>query len=142
MPSALYFCNVPTILPYFRSAAATISYAPAAYVRLDWQRFSATEAELRAVYDHVLRAMQRHGLHHLMSIHNQRPPMPPGVQAWLVDNWIPRAVAEVAYGRCAVVEAHTPLSRLAARSVGAAVQVPLEYRYFATETDADAWLRS
>jgi hypothetical protein len=140
MGPRLYVCSVATTLPYLRSAAAIISYAPAAYVRIDWQQFAATPADLRGVYDHVLRAMLRHGLSRLMSIHNHRPPMPVEVQTWLTTVWIPRAMAEVSYGRCAIVEANTPLSRLAARAVGAELNVPLTYRYFSNEADAAAWL--
>lgn len=131
----------PSPTQYFRNAAAVISYYPAGYVRLEWQPVASTATELRAIYEHVLRAMLHHRATALMSIHNQRPPMPPEVQAWLTDDWMPRAVREVGYGRCAIVEADMPLSRLAARAVGSNVTGPLNYQYFDSETAAEAWLR-
>ncbi len=131
---------IPTV-HYFSNVAAIISYAPAGYVRLDWQPVAASATELRAIYEHVLRAMHHHRSTALMSVHNQRPPMPTDVQEWLVQNWIPRAVAEVSFSLCAIVEAATPLSRLAARAVGTSLKKQLSYAFFATDTEADAWLR-
>lgn len=130
----------PSPTQYFRNAAAVISYAPAGYIRLEWQPVPSTPTELRAIYEHVLRAMQHHRATALMTIHNQRPPMPPEVQAWLSQEWLPRAVQEVGYGRCAIVEAATPLSRLAARAVGTSVTGRLNYEYFDSETAAADWL--
>ena len=130
-------------LHYFSNTAAVISYAQAAgYIRLEWQATPATVPELRAVYEQVLRAMRHHRAPTLLTLHNQRPPMPAEIQTWLTQDWMPRAVAEASYGRCAIVEAHTPLSRLAARTVGAGVQGQFNYQYFDTEAAADAWLRT
>lgn len=131
----------PAPIQYYRNAAAVISYEPAGYIRLDWQPVPSTPTELRAIYEHVLRAMQHHHAEALMTVHNQRPPMPPEVQTWLTTDWVPRAVHEVGYGRCAIVEAATPLSRLAARAVGSNVTGPLQYQFFADEATAAAWLR-
>ena len=126
---------------YFSNAAAVISYAPAGYVRLEWQPVPATAAELRSIYEHVLRAMQHHRASRLMSVHNQRPPMPPEIQTWLTQEWLPRAVSEVGYGYCAIVEATAPLSRLAARAVGIGMKGQLSYEFFENDALADAWLR-
>ena len=141
-PAAPYLCAVTPTLHYFSNPAAAISYAPAGYVRIDWQPVAASAPELRAIYEHVLRAMEQHRAPALLSVHSQRPPMPPEVQTWLVQDWMPRAVAAVGYSRCAVVEAASPLSRLAARAVGADMGAALQFRYFDTPEAADAWLRS
>ena len=130
-----------TLQHYFSNPAATISYAPAGYIRLDWRPTAVTAPELRAIYEHVLRAMLHHRATALMTVHNQRPPMPPDVQTWLTEEWIPRAVATVGYGRCAIVQAEMPLSRLAARSVGSGQKTTLRYQYFDSEATADGWLR-
>jgi hypothetical protein len=127
---------------YFGNAAATISYVPAGYIRLDWQPVPATATELQAIYEHVLRAMKHHHVASLMTVHNNRPPMPQAVQTWLTTSWMPRAVREASYNRCAIVEASNPLSRLAARAVGANAVGPLDYQYFDSPQAAAAWLRS
>jgi hypothetical protein len=132
---------VSSLQHYFSNPAATISYAPAGYIRLAWQPIAVTASELRAIYEHVLRAMLHHRSTALMTVHNQRPPMPPDVQTWLTEEWIPRAVATVGYGRCAIVQAAMPLSRLAARAVGSGQKTTLHYQYFDSEATADGWLR-
>jgi hypothetical protein len=132
---------VNSTLRYFSNPAAVISYISGGYVRLDWQPVAAAPAELRAIYEHVLQAMLHHRSTALMTVHNQRPPMPQEVQTWLAHDWMPRAVAEVGYGRCAIVEAANPLSRLAARAVGTDMGAALQFRYFDTPEAADAWLR-
>lgn len=129
----------PTL--YFSNAAAVISYALAGYVRLNWQPTAVSAPELRAIYEHVLRAMLHHRASALMTVHNRRPPMPPDVQTCLTEDWIPRAVATVGYGRCAIVQAELPLSRLAARAVGSGQKTSLNYQYFDNEAAADRWLR-
>lgn len=126
---------------YFRSAAATISYQPGGFIQLEWQSVAASELELRAIYEHVLGALHRHRSTRLLTVHSQRPPMPAEVQAWLTHHWVPRAVAEAGYSHCAVVEASTPLSRLAARAVGTGLSAPLQYRYFASAAEGARWLR-
>jgi hypothetical protein len=133
---------VSPTLRYFSNPAANISFVPEGYIRLDWQPVAAAAAELRAIYEHVLHAMQHHRVAALMTVHNQRPPMPPEVQSWLAHDWMPRAVASVGYARCAIVEAAFPLSRLAARAVGADMGPALRFQYFDTAEAAAAWLRA
>jgi hypothetical protein len=135
------FCVTPSPTPFFCNAAATVTYVPAGYIRLDWQPVPAPADELRAVYEQVLLAMQHHGTSSLMTVHNNRPPVPPEVQAWLGENWVPRALREVGYGRCAVVEAEVTLSRQSVRAVGSSIEEPLEYQFFSTPEAADAWLQ-
>ncbi|GAA4362391.1 hypothetical protein GCM10023185_30280 [Hymenobacter saemangeumensis] len=130
----------PTATYYFSNAAASISYAAGGYIRLDWQPTPATATELRAIYEHVLRAMLHHGASRLMTLHNNRPPMPQELQSWLATQWIPRAIQEVGYSHCAIVEASNPLSRLAARAVGSSLHLPLAYGYFDSPQAAEAWL--
>ncbi|WP_324675988.1 hypothetical protein [Hymenobacter sp. GOD-10R] len=125
---------------YFHNAAASISYHPAGYVQLDWQPTVVSSQELRAIYEHLLRAMKYFEASSLMTTHNQRPPMPQDVQQWLVETWVPQAIAEVNYARCAIVEAEKPLSRLAARTVGGSLMQPLTYAYFTSVDEATVWL--
>jgi hypothetical protein len=100
----------------------------------------ASVAELREVYEHALLAMKQHRVQGLMSVHDHRPPMPLEIQTWLAQQWIPRAITEAGYNRCAIVESAKPLSRLAARTVGANLNQPLLYRYVATVEEAAQWL--
>jgi hypothetical protein len=85
--------------------------------------------------------MLHYGSTRLMSVHGQRPPMPPQIQEWLTTQWVPRAMETAGYDRCAVVEAEAPLSRLAARSVGNGLTHKLRYHYFPTVREAAEWLQ-
>jgi len=134
--------NSSPALRYFHNRAATVLYVPAGYIRLDWQPATAAVAELRAVYEHTLQAMLHHKTGLLMTVHNNRPPIPQDVQQWLVAEWVPRAMATAGYRRCAVVEGGNPLSRLAARSIGSSLQGPLAFGYYDTTDAAEAWLLS
>lgn len=129
-----------TAAQYFHNAAAAITYHTAGYLRISWQPTPVSVADLQAIYEHVLRAMRHYNTTYLISVHGQRPPMPTQVQEWLAHNWVPRAITEVGYNKCAIVEAGTPLSRLAARSIGSDLAQGLRYQYFATEQAAADWL--
>jgi len=113
----------------------------AGYVRLDWQDAPATPAQVRAVYEHALQLMQQHNTARLLSVHNQRPPIPPALTSWLGENWVPRAMRSVGHGRCAVVETSPTQSQAIVHTVGAALEEPLEYQFFTTTEAADTWLR-
>jgi hypothetical protein len=126
---------------YFHNAAATITYHESGYLRVTWHPTSVSVADLQAIYGHVMRAMLHYGTSRLMTVHGQRPPMPPQVQEWLTQHWVPRAIAEAGYNKCAIIEATAPLSRLAARSIGSSLTPGLHYQYFASEQEAAEWLR-
>ncbi|RTQ46586.1 hypothetical protein EJV47_21805 [Hymenobacter gummosus] len=138
---------MPNSIPdacYFQNPAATINHvAGEDFLRLHWSAAKTSPDELRAVYQHTLRAFTHFGYRKLLSDHSQRPPMPSEVSTWLAEEWIPRAVREAGYSHCAVVDNSTPLGRLAAQAVGA--QLPpglLTFRYFPTLAEALGWLRT
>ncbi|QIL77505.1 hypothetical protein [Hymenobacter sp. HDW8] len=130
-----------TITQYFHNAAAVITYHTVGYLRVTWHPTAVSVTELQAIYEHILHAMLHYGSTQLMSVHGQRPPMPPPLQQWLTTQWVRRAIAEAGYDKCAVVEAETPLSRLAARSIGSGLSQMLRYNYFSTMQDAADWLQ-
>jgi hypothetical protein len=139
----LLYTTPPVVTPtaqYFHNAAATITYHKTGYIRITWQSTSVSIVDLQAIYEHVLRAMQHYDTTRLMSVHGKRPPIPVQVQDWLTQQWVPRAIKEAGYDRCAIVEAEAPLSRLAARSIGSSLTSGLLYHYFSTEQEAVNWL--
>lgn len=99
---------LPNSTQYFRNLAAEISYWPAGYVRTDWRSLTAEPAELRAIYGHVLRAMQRYEVTAALFVHWQPAAVPAELQHWLASEWLPRAVREANYQRCALVELNQP----------------------------------
>lgn len=128
---------------YYHNPAAAISLPVGAdYIYIAWTPAKTTPAELRAVYEQALRALQHFGLRKLLSDHAQRPPMPADISTWVAQDWIPRAVREAGYSHCAVVDNAAPLGRLAAQSIGAQLAPGLlTFRYFGLPQEAAAWLR-
>jgi hypothetical protein len=132
--------TVPKSL-YFQNPAITIFYVNG-YLRLNWSAARTTEEELRGAYQQILLALKHYDTNKTLSYHGQRPLIPLAVQTWLTQEWIPRAVREAGYRRCAVVESQNPLGRLASQAVGQQSPDQLDFRHFATLAEADAWLRS
>jgi hypothetical protein len=125
---------------YFRNPLCTISYHSAGFVYLSWSGVPATEIELQALYGHTLQALKHHRTGRLLTDHRLRQPLPLGAQHWIAQQWVPQAVREANYSRCAIVENQTPLGRLAARAVGDELTTPLQFRYFDDFEEAAAWL--
>ena len=125
---------------YFRNPAAEITYYPAGYVRADWRSMAAEPAELRAIYGHVLRAMQRYGVTAVLFVHQQPEAITPELQHWVVEEWIPRAMREANYQRCALVEVYQPTSETDARAISQLLAGKMEFSFFAEVEAAAAWL--
>ena len=100
---------------------------------------TAEPGELRAIYEHVLRAMQRYHVTALLFVHGQPEEIPAVVQRWLVAEWIPRAIQEAGYERCALVEASQGAA-VAAQAIGQQVAGSMEYAFFGETDPAVNWL--
>ena len=101
---------------------------------------AAEPAELRAIYEHVLRAMQRYHVTALLFVHGQQEAIPAAVQNWLVTEWIPRAIREARYERCALVEANAQGTMDSQQAIGRRVAGTLEYAFFGEVAAAVGWL--
>ncbi|QIX59919.1 hypothetical protein HER32_01410 [Hymenobacter sp. BT18] len=128
-------------LPYVASAFVSLTYQAGQHVALQWKLSDGSEAELKALYTHVLQVMIAHRAPRLLSDHRLRPPMSMSLQHWLQTEWIPQAIREARYSHCAIVESSNPIGRLAARAIGMAVNPTLAVQYFQTSEEAAAWLR-
>ncbi|HEX8506686.1 MAG TPA: hypothetical protein VF630_15085 [Hymenobacter sp.] len=129
----------PTL--YFNNALGRVYHCAPDYVRIDWQTAPMTRVELRAVYEHTLHLLKRGGLTKVLSDHRLMPPYTPEDRDWLVRNWVPRAIREAGYARCAVVQAHNVFNRQATQQLVAdAAQTGLVVQYFDELDPALAWL--
>ncbi|UOQ72286.1 STAS/SEC14 domain-containing protein [Hymenobacter cellulosilyticus] len=125
---------------YFRNALCSISYDSQGFILLVWANVVCQDQELHSIYEHTLQALRHHGTGKLLTDHRLRQPLPLSAQQWIAQEWIPRAMREAGYSHCAILENQTPLGRLAARAVGDALSLPLDFRYFSTLEEARAWL--
>jgi hypothetical protein len=127
-------------IQYFRNPAAEITYWPAGYLRADWHSMATEPTELRAIYEHVLQAMQRYQVTALLFVHRQPEAIPPPVQEWLVANWIPRAIKQGNYQRCAIVEDSSAEAKQVTQAIGRQLDGTLTYAFFADVEMAITWL--
>jgi hypothetical protein len=125
---------------YFRNPAAEITHWPAGYIRADWHSMAADPIELRAIYGHVLRAMQRYGVTAVLFVHQQPEAIPEDLQQWLLAEWIPRAMREANYRRCALVEVYQPTTETDARAISQHLVGKMEFSFFTDVAAAAAWL--
>ena len=109
-------------------------------MRADWRSMATEPAELRAIYEHVLQAMQRYQVTALLFVHQQPEAIPPAVQEWLVANWIPRAIEQENCQRCAIVEGSSAEARQTAQAIGRQIDGRLSYAFFANVEAAITWL--
>lgn len=101
---------------------------------------AAEPAELRAIYEHVLQAMQRYQVTALLFVHQQPEAIPSSVREWLVANWIPRAIQQGKYQRCAIVESSSAEAIQVTQAIGRQIDGTLAYAFFADVEAATTWL--
>jgi hypothetical protein len=117
-----------------------VTYMPAGYVHLAWTPQADSDADVRAIYNQGLAAMQRHGVTLILSNHSLRLPLSQAVQQWVLNTWIPQVEALPAPRAFAVVVAASPISRLASRSMTSQLGQTIRHREFDTEAEAERWL--
>jgi hypothetical protein len=126
---------------YYRNSLGVITYDPLGFVVLEWLDVPLTHAELQSLYSHTLQALRHHHTGKLLTVQTNRQPLPVVDQQWIVEQWIPRALAECAYSHCAIVESAQATHRSGARAVGDSIGSALAFRYFSNEAEARAWLQ-
>lgn len=131
----------PTL--FFENVAGRVVADPAGFVRSYWGPQPRTLADTQALLTHLTRAMQRYGQHKVLSNQQEMQPFSALEQAWVTEQWLPQAVREAGYRACAVVLATNLYARLAMAYVTTNVKgLPMRYRSFDNEAEAQAWLRN
>jgi hypothetical protein len=131
---------------YYANPAATITYVADpvqvanGYVHVCWTDVPAEEAELQAVYLHVLYALQHYSVRKALSDVRLRLPLSRALREWVTRYWMPRAILEADYSCVAVVTTSAPQHRLIRYYTPLTHR--LQTRYFATVAAAAAWLHA
>lgn len=134
---------MPTALLYHQNPLGSILYDPAGFIVLTWTAAPITPTELQSLYAHTLQALRHYNTSKLLTNQVARQPLPTTEQQWLIEQWVPKAIANCAYSHCAIVESTQEGGHLAARAVGEGVaRHPLDFRYFQHEDDARQWLQT
>jgi len=128
-------------LPSFSNAAGSVRLDPVgAYVRLNWASQPASIGVWRQVLEQALLQIQQHNWHKLLGDQRALPLFSTENQAWILLDWLPRAVrAGLRYG--AIVSPQNVMVRLeTAAFVRELNTYPLTYRQFPDEDTATKWL--
>ncbi|MBJ6109679.1 hypothetical protein JAO73_11695 [Hymenobacter sp. BT523] len=125
---------------YFQNAAGKVFHHPSGFVRLAWGAERITFEVVKAFYEQVLALLLNSGARKILSDHGQRAPLSGATQAWLTENWIPRAMAQARTRHCAIVEGADPLHRLSTQSVVSASPSGFVFQRFSNVEAAEAWL--
>jgi hypothetical protein len=127
---------------YFQNAAGKLFYHPAGYVRMAWSAERLPLDVLQAYYEQALKLLRTLGAHKILSDHGGRAPLLAAAQVWLTEDWIPRAIREVGFNYCAIVDGMDPMHRLSTQSVVSAAPAALTFKRYASVADAEAWLKN
>jgi hypothetical protein len=127
---------------YFHNELASVLEHADGYARIDWNPVPIQSSVLRTIYEQVLQLLRVSGFTKILSDHQLMPPLQPADQAWLSENWVPRAIAEAGYRHGAVVEDHDLVSLTSIVQVVQQLDgLPLTVRYFEDDRRAAEWLR-
>ncbi|OUJ74606.1 hypothetical protein [Hymenobacter crusticola] len=125
---------------FFHNSLASIIAHNLGYVRIEWHPTLVRTSDLREAYEHVLLLLKDSGITKVLSDHQLLAAIMPDDQYWLVNNWVPRAVREGGYSRCAIIQAYDVISHLATLKVTNSLATPLAVNYFDDQRQAEGWL--
>ena len=127
---------------YFSNAVGSVDYVPEAYVYLHWSGKPLSSVEFRALYVHARNPLERHQLKAILADHHAMPEAPTETdQAWLLEQWLPEAVAVSALSRYAVMPTPDPGRRLHTETVLEGLRRHLQVAVFDDLDQATAWLQ-
>ncbi|AWM34296.1 hypothetical protein [Hymenobacter nivis] len=126
---------------YFENAVGRVWEEPLHYLRLDYYAAPREEVAFRALLTHALHALVRRGWGKMLIDQRKMAPYSDAERAWMLDEWLPRAIREGGYRYGAVVLAENPFARVSMTRLSlAARELGNTYKTFDTEADAAAWL--
>ncbi|WP_345235897.1 hypothetical protein [Hymenobacter saemangeumensis] len=126
---------------YFSNAVGSVDFVPGSYVYLHWTGADISSVEFRALYVHVYNLLKRHELKGILADHRAMPAAPPAADRdWLLNEWLPKALAETGLARYAVLPMPDPAQRLHTDSVIGQLRQSLETAFFDDVDPAAAWL--
>lgn len=128
-------------LHYFSNAIGSVDYVPHAYVYLHWSGTRLSSLEFRALYVHARNLLKRHKLTTILADHQNMPDAPDDAdRQWLLDEWLPQAVAETSFARYAVLPAPDPDHRLHTDKVLHDLRQYVTVAVFENLEQANAWV--
>ncbi len=126
---------------YFENAAGRVWEEPLNYLRLDYYPNPREEVAFRALLTHVLQAMVRRGWGKMLIDQRKMLPYSDAERAWLLGEWLPRAIRDGGYRYGAVVLAENAFARVSMTRLALATrELGNTYKTFENEAEGIEWL--
>ncbi|AYA38709.1 hypothetical protein D3Y59_17620 [Hymenobacter oligotrophus] len=137
MPNVLAYSRV-----YFENASGSVAEHPEGFAVLSWHKGPRHLNDFKAVLNHLDRLLRLRNWSKLLADQQLMTPFTPEETAWVMQDWLPRAVGEGPYRYAAVILPLDVFARLASQSVLSESQKKfVAYQHCATEAEAVQWLR-
>jgi hypothetical protein len=105
-----------------------------------WRQY-ATSTQLRFIHESILGLLQKHAASKILGDDTDLPTIPAEDQAWIVEDWMPRAiVAGLKFACCKRPDSY--FGRVSVRSVQSVAPKGLATREFDNFDEARRWLKS
>ena len=134
---------MPADLPVlFTNSAGRLLADPAGFLRTCWAAEPRTLADTQALFSMMGEALWQRNWCKILVNQVAMQPFSPAEQQWVAQEWLPQAVVHDGYRYGAVVVSADLYARLATAFITTSVAgLPLRYRSFDQEDEAEAWLR-
>ncbi len=126
---------------YYENPVGRAVDDPMGFARLTYQAGQRSHGSFIALLGEVRRLMAERKDGYLLVDQRLMSPFTPDEQGYVIQQWLPRLVADAGYRFGAILVAQDVFARLATATVVAAVRdLPITYQFFEQESEAVTWL--
>ena len=135
--------NTEGLLPVlFENAAGQLQANPLEFLHVHWGPGPRSLSDTGALFSVITKTLQQRKWSKVLVNQVAMAPFTTQEQLWVAQEWLPHAVREGGYRFGAIIVSADALTRLATAFITVNVQgLPIQYRSFADEATATAWLR-
>ena len=127
---------------HLHSALANVFGHSSGYLRIEWHTVPMVSTEVRQLFDEILHLLCQQHLHRLFTERTAAPPLHAQDCDWMTQQWLPQAKREAGLSHFAVVESEAQVAaRTISSSSGAEAAGPVQFRFFDSFAQAEAWIR-
>jgi hypothetical protein len=109
-------------------------------VRVVWKRY-ATSTQLRFIHEHILHILEQHRARKILADDTALPTIHAEDQAWIVQEWMPRAIA-AGLKASAIKSSAAYFGKLSTDTIQSRAPRGLDMRFFDSLDSARLWLES
>lgn len=111
-----------------------------------WHKSYLTSEEFREGLDNIIKLKEQADIHHLIADNTKLNKIPVEDERWLLEDWLPRTVANDRTVRVAAIVPKNVFGRISVEKILAQAEQKIEgkmiLRYFASLEEAEQWLKT